>query len=115
MISKEQFRQILDRLEDTKILMEQVNTLFRNSRENIENNFCNAAAMSISHEGVVIFLLGEIFNDQQEDISYFMYELDFGKKYKPGSITSGDEQIDLSDAGKLYDYLTEKREDISDE
>lgn len=43
------------------------------------------------------------------DISYFCWELDFGREYKPGMIkdNSGGE-IDFSSAEKLYDYLLEE-------
>lgn len=45
------------------------------------------------------------------DISYFCYELDFGKEWKPGVITCNGEDINLSDAGHLYDYLISQLED----
>lgn len=54
----------------------------------------------------IIDLLSEILHDKYEDINYFCWELDFGKKWKPGCIK--DEKgndINLSTAEKLYDYL----------
>ena len=46
-------------------------------------------------------------NDEYgSDISYFIYELDYGKKWTTDSITTSDgESIDISTAEKLYDYL----------
>jgi len=38
-------------------------------------------------------------------IEYFCFELDFGVKYKDGMITENDENIDISDSGKLWEYL----------
>jgi hypothetical protein len=38
-------------------------------------------------------------------ISYFIYELDFDEKYKDGCVTFDGKNIDISTAGKLYDYL----------
>lgn len=39
-------------------------------------------------------------------IEYFMWELDFGSKYKEGYATNKDgSNIDLSTAGALYDFL----------
>lgn len=40
------------------------------------------------------------------DIEYFMNELNFGKKYKPGMVKDKDgNHIDFSTAIKLYEYL----------
>ena len=45
-------------------------------------------------------------HDSCEDIDYFIYELDYGRKYEPGMIKDEhDQDIDFSTAGKLYDYL----------
>lgn len=45
-------------------------------------------------------------------ISYFIYDLDFGKDYKPGYYIDDDKDIDISTAEKLYDYiLTMKKGD----
>ena len=39
-------------------------------------------------------------------IEYFLWELDFGKKYKVGCMKNRDgSPIDFSDAGRLWDYL----------
>jgi len=41
-------------------------------------------------------------------LEYYCWELEFGKKYKDGCATRKDgTNINLSDAGKLYDYLNE--------
>ena len=66
-------------------------------------------------ESAVMSLLEEIFNCPETevgtDISYFVYELDFGKEWEPGMIIdeSGND-IDLSTAEKLYDYLMKERD-----
>jgi hypothetical protein len=50
----------------------------------------------------------------EEDIEYFMYDLDFGKEWQPGMIkclnkdTGEEDDINLSTAEKLYDYLISK-------
>lgn len=44
--------------------------------------------------------------DAVENIDYFIYELDYGRKYEPGMITDENgHDIDFSSAEKLYDYL----------
>ena len=83
-----------------------VDELFRNSRENVECDFCNGASLQISHESTVVFLLRKLLKDAVENIDYFIYELDYGRKYEPGMITDENgHDIDFSSAEKLYDYL----------
>lgn len=49
-------------------------------------------------------------DDRAEMIAYFVYELDFGRKYSPGYvIDENGEDINLSTAEKLYEYLAEKK------
>ncbi len=53
------------------------------------------------------------FKDETKDswIEYYLWELDFGKKYKDGCVTRKDKSIvNLSDAGNLYEWLIECRE-----
>lgn len=41
-----------------------------------------------------------------EDLSYFIYELDFGREYKEGCVLDeNDTPLDFSSSEKLYDYL----------
>ena len=67
-------------------------------------------------EDTVVRLLEEIFQCQIDehigsDISYFIYELDFGQDWKPGMIIDKDgNDIDHSTAEKLYDYLMKERD-----
>ncbi len=105
-LSKEEFEEIIARLRETTELVAKVNKLFRNSRDNVECDFCNGASLQISHESTVVLLLKKLMHDLADDIDYFIYELDYGRKYEPGMIN--DEKgndIDFSSAGKLYDYL----------
>ncbi|MCQ2522646.1 MAG: hypothetical protein MJ105_09760 [Lachnospiraceae bacterium] len=102
----EEFVSIIDRLRETSDLVDKVDELFRNSRENIENDFCNAAGLQISHESVVVKLLKKLMHDKHEWIDYFIYELDYGRNYEPGMIKEADgTNIDLSSAEALYGYL----------
>ncbi len=43
------------------------------------------------------------------DIEYFMYELDFGKKWTKDSVTDGGKSIRLETPSDLWDYLTENK------
>ena len=113
LLSKEEFVEIINRLKEATDLRDKVDQLFHASRSNIENDNMNAASLQISHESAVVNLLQKIMGDNDEnypDISYFIYELDYGKRYKHGSVTDADgKDIDFSIAEKLYDYLTTKK------
>ncbi len=59
----------------------------------------------------LVKILQECFNDAHVHslIEYYMYELDFGVKYKKGYVTEGKNNIDISTSAKLYDYLVSKK------
>ena len=61
---------------------------------------------SIIINQILDFLKSE-FNDQEDSIiEYFIYELDYGKKYKKGMVTDSDgSEIELKTANDLWDYL----------
>lgn len=56
-------------------------------------------------------LLKTAFNDNHKEswIEYFIFELDFGKNYECGCITDNGEDVDISDSGKLYDFLINQK------
>ena len=48
----------------------------------------------------------QMYFDNGGDIEYFIYDMEFGKKYEPGMVTEADgTEIDYSTPEKLYDYL----------
>ena len=61
--------------------------------------------LQISHEGIVIKMLEKMMKDKNENISYFIYKLNYGKEYQEGCIYDDEGNIDISTAEKLYDYL----------
>lgn len=106
-LSVQEFVDIMNRLREASDLKEQVDRLFRNSRENIENDFCNAAALQLSHESAVVFLLKKMLHDKYDYIEYFIYELDFGRKYEVGMIIDENGQdIDIHTPELLYDFIS---------
>lgn len=107
-LTKDEFVDIIQRLKESSELVDKVEELFRNSRENLECDYCNAAGLQISHEGVVVSLLEKLMRDQAENISYFIYELDYGKDYRDGDIADENGVVDMSTPEKLYDYLVEE-------
>ena len=104
-LTKQEFVDILNRLREATELVDKVEELFRNSRENLECDFCNGAGLQISHEGIVVKLMERLMRDNAGNISYFIYELDYGKTYQEGCIFDQSGNIDISTSEKLYDYL----------
>ena len=109
LISREEFVKCIDRLREATDLVDKIDDIMRESRDNIENDFMNAASLQITHEQIVIDLLEKLTHDDEiySDISYFIYELDYGREYEPGMIKDNDgNELDFSTAGSLYDYLS---------
>lgn len=64
-------------------------------------------------ETFIVKYLEKEMEDKFDWISDFIYELEFGKNYKPEMITEKDgSNIDLSTAEKLYDVLFSEMEDV---
>lgn len=104
MIPKKEFIEIIDKLRKVDDFVDDTNEKARELDDAIISDFFNATSLSISHENIVVRLLENMFNDK-EILTWWLYELDYGRKYEEGCITEGDKPIDISDAGKLYDYL----------
>jgi len=55
---------------------------------------------------LIVQLLQESMNDKEEWISYWIYELEFGSKWRKGTITDKNKKdIKLQTAEDLYSYL----------
>lgn len=104
-LTKQDFVEILDRLRKATELVDKVEELFRGNRENLECDFCNGAGLQISHEGIVVKLLEKLMQDSFGNISYFIYELDYGREYQEGCVSDKNGNIDISTPEKLYDFL----------
>lgn len=107
-MTKEQFVSAIEELKDADDLQNQIDDIMKKSLANKRNDFMNAASLQISHEELVIDLLEEIFDDEGQWIVYWIYELDYGKKYTKGCVVD-DKPIDISTAGKLYDFLIKNK------
>lgn len=105
MLKRKRFCEIIARLKEVNDFVNEVNKKTRNLSERLD--FFNASSLFISSEDLVVELLQELLNDEGEMISYWIYELDYGKKYKDGCVIDENGlNINIRSAGKLYDYLT---------
>lgn len=110
MITKKEFVEIINRLKKYNNLKDKINNLFDDCIDNKEMDFINAGSICIGHESVVVELLENMFNTDM--ISYWIYELDYGKEYKDGYVQDGKgNNIDISTVEKLYDYLIKEAEE----
>lgn len=105
MIDKKEFVDIINKLKEVDDFVKETNDKARNLNDAIISDFFNATSLSISHENIVLRLLENIFNDK-DIISWWLYELDYGRKYEEGCIQDCNGKIiDIPTAEKLYDYL----------
>lgn len=104
-INKEKFVEIMNRLKNYNDLQEKINELFKGYIDDRENDFCNAGSICIGHESVVVSILEDMF--ETDLISWWIYELDYGKEYSPGALLIDGKEIDVSTADKLYDVMIE--------
>ena len=104
-LTKQEFVEILNRLREATELVDKVEELFRSSRENLECDFCNGAGLQISHEGIVVKLPEKLMQDSFGNISYFIYELDYGREYQEGCVSDKNGNVDIGTPEKLYDFL----------
>lgn len=108
LVNKNDFIEIINRLKDYRNLQDKINDLFKDLLDNKEQDFCNAGSICIGHESVVVKLLEDMF--ETDLLSWWIYELDYGKEYKPGCLTEDDIEIDVSTTDKLYDVLMKSYE-----
>lgn len=110
MITKIHFVDIINKLKEVNDFVNETNDRARKLSDAVMSDFFNAQSLSISHENIVVELLEDMFNDS-DLIGWWLYELDYGRKFKMGDLVDNGVEIDLSTSEKLYDYLKEKNND----
>ena len=105
MITKKEFIDIINRLKKVDDFVNEVNSKAREVADPITTDFTNAYSLSISFETDLVHVLENMFDT--ELISWWIYELEYGKEFKIGCLVDADGRTkpDLSTAEKLYDYL----------
>ena len=109
--SKEQFVKALKELQQVDEFTAEVNEVVRKHRDDICTDFINGDGLGIAHKDLVIELLDKIMGSQNKDVDYWVYELEYGKKYFEGCVLQDDKPVDISSAVKLYDYMVSRYED----
>ena len=106
MISEKQFVDIINKLKEVNDFVNETNDKAKELSDAIISDFFNAMSLSISHESIVVELLQNMFKDN-DLIEWWIYELDYGRKFKIGDLIDNGVEIDLSTPEKLYNYLKE--------
>ena len=102
-MSKEDFRDIIEKLQNINDFEDNIYEITRSfncyNKEEATFEFPTL-------DYVVVDLLEYIFHDTSENISWWCWEKDFGRKIKKGDITDvNGNEIDISSVNKLYDFL----------
>lgn len=108
-MSKESFCKVMDNYKSMFSFIDEMNELFDKYKAdgNIYPPLCTET---------VIDLLEFIFNDKNQWINYWIFELDFGKNYEDGLVTQKDGTIiPLKAVEDLYDLLVKNMEESKEE
>lgn len=102
------FIKVLQEIQYKFELNEKISDCIRKYKDKTYVGSIQYSCLDISLGRLIIDLLDDYYKD--DIISYWVYELDFGKKYKEGCFqdTCG-KSIDISTIEKLYDYLQNTR------
>lgn len=100
MITKELFVSTMEQLEDFDEKMNDIDKAFKK----LNSDFCGFYLTE--PVSIVIKLLTEYFNDKDDWLNYFVWECGWLKELEYGDVLVHNEPIDLSDWGKVYDFLT---------
>lgn len=99
--SKEQFVNFMDKLEE---YVHKNNDIEEFLRKELELGMIYGPVEKCCD--LIVLILQTAMNDENDWINYYIYELDFGKSYKKGSITDVDgTDIPLRNAEDLYKLL----------
>ncbi len=99
MISKEKFIEYMNELQELNDTYDAINEVAKELEM--------FSLYSIEYEAIILDILKTVFKDKNDWIGYFIFELDFGRKYEDGMIEFDDIPIPMRNAGELYDVLIE--------
>ena len=99
-MTKEQFVEAIN-------VIKEYHTKINNIQTVLEENCEDAVFWPPSLEDTLIRVLKYSFNDEADIIGYFIYELEFGDKWKPGYIEDNGKDIKMQTPEELYDYLVD--------
>lgn len=99
MITKEKFVAIIKEIESLEKDIEDIHIALKKLDPDF-NGFYLTRLLTL-----ILDILESTLNDDDSWIEYFVYELNFGKKWKEGTITQNGKGIKIQTAENLYDFL----------
>lgn len=111
MITKYQFAQIMNLFKDRDEMAQELNAIF--NKHHYQLDWANGESY-VDDEALqwILTLLEDIFHDEGHWITYWLYELTFGKQYKPGMIRDENgKDIELRSVTDLWNLLMENLDD----
>jgi len=99
-MSRKKFIEFMKRLRKAEDIVDDLNKAFRK----LDRDF-NFLSLSL-HSTLIVEVLREALHDTENEIEYFIYELDWGEKWKKGCVTDKDgNDIALKNLNDLYNFL----------
>ena len=105
MISKELFINTMERLVSLDTKMNAVD----DAMHELSPDFCSFYIPETTD--IVVDMLRDIFNDKNGWLGYFVFEKDFLRTMKYGDVKVGQDVVDVSSWGNVYDYLIKNMEE----
>lgn len=102
MLSKEIFKEVIEDMRDKFDFQTKLNDFFR-------ENKVDGCIYYPDCSDSLLMVLEHVFSDEETQmISYFCWELDFGRNWKPGDVEDTDgKEIKMETIDDLYAFLTE--------
>ncbi len=104
-LSKSKFVDIINELKINSELANDISNVERKIRSVIKIDMIDSCGFMFVNEHIVVDLLKVIFDDDNDWIEYYLYELDYGKKYYDGIVTFKNKIVKLATAEDLYELL----------
>ena len=83
---------------------------FNNFAQAVEEYFTDTYIMAPKDSELVLDILRTVMGDDEDWISYWMYELDCGREWKPYMVTKNGEDIPLRTMEDLWNLLNKEEE-----
>lgn len=111
MITKYQFSQILNFFLDKENMARELSCVF--DKYNYQTDWISGEFFADDNAMEwILVLLEDIFKDESHWVRYWMYDLDFGRRYEPGTVISSDgKNIELYSVTDLWNLLMENLND----
>ena len=101
------FYEILNYFQYIKDFEDEFEDLMENCKIGLEFNRCSF--IDVKLVDYLFRALEKMFLDSERWIRYWVYELDFGRKWEPGTVTESDGiDVPLQTAQQLHDFLQRK-------